>query len=148
MKTFLMMAMLAAAAVPKPWLGVGLLLQEDASGGKFLFVAAVPEGTPAAAAGLKAQDLVTAIDGKKIGFRDDLDLLEFIGALKPDQVLRLRVVRGGKTIDAQLKVGRMPAEYESRWEASLARAREKREAAAKTEPRPRRSSGGTPVTRG
>jgi S1-C subfamily serine protease len=141
------LVLMAVLAAPKPWLGVGLLLQEDASGGKFLFVAAVPDGTPAAAAGLKAQDLVTAIDGKKVAFADDLALLEFIGALKPDQVLRLRVVRDGKTIEARLKVGRMPAEYESRWDAGLARAREKREA-AKTEPRPRRSSGGTPKTRG
>ncbi|HYH10022.1 MAG TPA: PDZ domain-containing protein [Thermoanaerobaculia bacterium] len=138
MKALVLLAMLAATGA-KPWLGVGLLLQDDTSGGKFLFVAAVPEGTPAAAAGLRAQDLITAIDGKKITFRDDLDLLEFLGALEPDRTLRLRVVRSGKTMDARLKVGRMPAEYEARWNATLARARAKREAAAKAGPRPPRS---------
>ena len=111
---------------PKPWLGMGLVLRPQADGGKFLYVAHAPKDMPAYQSGIRQGDLITAIDGKPITFRDDLDLIEYTSALAVGRILKLRVVRAGKQHDLRLRVGRLPAEYEERFEESLRRAREAR----------------------
>src|SRR4051812_39320259 len=55
-------------------------------------ITGVTEDGPSAKAGLKAGDLVTAADGKKITSYDDL--LDFMTTKKPDDVVKLTVVRG------------------------------------------------------
>lgn len=61
-------------------------------------ITAVVEDGPAAKAGLKADDLVTAIDGKKVASYDDL--LDHLTTKKPDDVVKLTVVRAkGKEKD-------------------------------------------------
>jgi S1-C subfamily serine protease len=112
--------------VPKPWLGLGLKLRSDTSGGKFLYVVRAPEDAPAYQSGVRDGDLITAIDGKPIRFRDDLEVLEFSAALRPGKVLKLRLIRGGKPQELKVRIGELPAEYEALWEESLRRAREAR----------------------
>jgi S1-C subfamily serine protease len=111
----------------KPWLGMALVLRDQPRGGKFLYVAHVPESTPAHQAGIQPADLIAAIDGKPIKFQDDLDFMEFIAALKVGKPLTLRIIRAGKAFDVRLVVGALPVEYEERWVESLQHAREARQ---------------------
>lgn len=125
MKRLLLILLVAAtaAAAPKPWIGMGLKLRNDASGGRFLYVVRAPADAPAYQAGVRDGDLITAIDGKPVRFRDDLDVLEFTAALRPGKVLKLRLIRAGKPQELKVRVGELPAEYEALWEESLRRAR-------------------------
>lgn len=116
-----------AADARKPWLGMGLVLRQGPDGAEFLYVAAVPADTPAAKAGFAAGDVITAIDKKPITFGDDLDLMEFMAALKPGQTVRFQMTRAGKTKTIALKAGELPREYEERARESMERARAARE---------------------
>ena len=125
MKRLMLILLLAATAAPapKPWVGMGLKLRNDSAGGKFLYVVRAPEDAPAYKAGVRDGDLITAIDGKPVRFRDDLEVLEFSAALKPGKLLNLRIVRGGKPRELKVRVGELPAEYEAIWKENLKRAR-------------------------
>lgn len=83
----------------KGWLGMALVLRSDTRGEKFLYVAQAPENAPAYKAGVRQGDLITAIEGKRITFRDDLDIMEFTSALKVGTTLKLRAVRSGKPLE-------------------------------------------------
>ncbi|MDA1049759.1 MAG: PDZ domain-containing protein [Planctomycetota bacterium] len=77
------------------FLGVGpetlnvLLRQQGFHGARLV---SVIDGTPAARAGLKADDIVTHIDGKAVF--DESDLFWRIGILSPGTTAQLRIVRG------------------------------------------------------
>ena len=82
---------------------LGVSGEGDKGGAKITLV--VDDG-PAAKAGLKAGDLITAADGTKIGGYDDL--LDFMVPKKPDDVVKLTVVRGKETLAVDLKLGARP----------------------------------------
>ena len=67
----------------------------------------VPDGTPAAAAGLQTDDLVTRIDGERV--TDGIALIVAIRTHQPGETVLLTVVRDGdeQTIEVTLdsKVG-------------------------------------------
>ncbi len=67
---------------------LGVSGENDKGGGK---LTAVLDDGPAAKAGLKSGDLVTAVDGKTITSYDDL--LDIMVTKKPDDVVKLTVVR-------------------------------------------------------
>jgi S1-C subfamily serine protease len=115
-----------AAAARKPWLGMALVLKGASDGGKFLYVAHAPENAPAYISGIRPGDLIVRIDGKKIQFRDDLDIIEFTSSLTPEKNLKLRIVRAGKEQDLRVRVGVLPVDYEELLEQSLRKAREAR----------------------
>ncbi|MBP3957970.1 PDZ domain-containing protein [Gemmata sp. G18] len=76
-------------------------------------ITAVVEDGPATKAGLKVDDLITAVDGKKIASYDDL--LDFMATKKPDDVVKFTVVRAkGKdkdkeTLTIEMKLAPRPA---------------------------------------
>jgi putative serine protease PepD len=70
-------------------------------------VAEVRSGTPAAEAGLKAGDVVTAIDGSKISSADDLQSV--IGGKKPGDTISLTYTRDGKSHTVSVKLGTRPS---------------------------------------
>jgi S1-C subfamily serine protease len=109
-----------------PWLGAGFVLRQSPGGGKFLYVAGVQAGSPAAAAGVRRGDVVEAINGSPIRFTDELDLIEAVAALKPGSTLRMRVVRSGKSEELKIVVGLLPPELRPLAAESLQRAREQR----------------------
>ncbi len=99
-------------AVSRGWIGVqiqpvtpeiaeslGLAKPEGA------LVAGVQPGSPAETARLKASDVITAVDGEKI--TSARDLTRRIGALKPEQKVRLTVLRDGKEQSLQLVLGNL-----------------------------------------
>jgi serine protease Do len=64
--------------------------------------------SPAAKAGLKAGDVIAAVNGNKITGSPELRLA--IPQLSPGSVARVQIVRGGETVDVPVTVGEMPRE--------------------------------------
>ncbi len=65
-------------------------------------VSDVPEGTPAADAGLKAGDVVTRINGRRVS--DGIDLIVAIRSHQPGEVVDLSVLRSGKQQKVKIKL--------------------------------------------
>src|SRR5262249_5168644 len=84
---------------------VGVLLSGSTAGGAQ--VAEVQPGTPGAAAGLKAHDLITAIDGKAVSSTDQF--IAMIDNYSPGQTVTMSVKRDGKTLSIKVKLGTRPA---------------------------------------
>ena len=99
--------------VTRGWLGVQIqpvtadiaesLGLKDAKGA---IVADVTEGSPALAAGVKQGDTILKIDGKDVA--DSRDLSRKVAGIKPGDAVPLTVVRDGKTMDIEVKIGTMP----------------------------------------
>ena len=70
-------------------------------------VGAVRSGTPAAGAGLKAGDVITALDGKSVASSAELE--SAIAAHKPGDSVSLTYTRGGKSHTVQLKLASRPS---------------------------------------
>ncbi len=84
---------------------VGVFLKGNSAGGAQ--VASVSPNTPGALAGLKARDLITAIDGKMITSTDQF--IAQIDAYGPEQTVTMTVKRGGQTQSIKVKLGTRPA---------------------------------------
>jgi len=98
--------------VTRGWLGVTIqpLTPELAKGfkvaeGTGALVAAVQDGSPAAAAGVKSGDVITDFDGHKIAHSGDLPKL--VAATPVGRHVPITVVREGKTMSLDIKVARM-----------------------------------------
>jgi putative serine protease PepD len=84
---------------------VGVELLPTSAGGAQISVA--QPGTPATTAGLKAGDLITAIDGKTVASTDAF--IAMIDNYSPGQTVTLTITRGGQTKDIKVKLGIRPA---------------------------------------
>ena len=82
--------------------GVGLNKTEGA------IVSRVEEGSPAARAGLKAGDVVLAVDGKAV--RDARDLSRQIAFMGPGTTATVQVWRDGASRDLSVTIGRLPGD--------------------------------------
>ena len=101
--------------VTRGWLGVQIqpgtddiaesLGLKDAKGA---IVADVTEESPALAAGVKQGDTILKIDGKDV--TDSRDLSRKVAGIKPGDAVPLTIVRDGKTLDLEVKIGTMPDE--------------------------------------
>lgn len=67
---------------------------------------AIIKGSPAEKAGLRAEDIVLAINGKEI--EGDTTLGEYIQKYNAGDTVTLRVLRGGQTIDIPVTLGERP----------------------------------------
>jgi hypothetical protein len=84
-----------------PYFGSIPDMAETKGGVKF---ADVREGSPAGKAGLKAGDMLTEFDGKKI---DNLyDFTYALRAKQPGDTVRVKVLRGGQTVEADVLLER------------------------------------------
>lgn len=90
---------------PTPFLGVANLTSPEA--GKGVAVGEVPDDTPAHAAGLKAGDIITALNDQPI--EDIKTLIETVKAGKVGDEVALTVQRGEETLELTLKLGARPA---------------------------------------
>ncbi len=79
----------------------------DSTGATGALVGSVSAGGPAAAAGLKAGDVVTAIDGSKIGGSGDL--VATIARKRPGDTVKVTVRRGGDTLTLRMTLGTQPS---------------------------------------
>ncbi len=101
--------------VTRGWLGV--LIQpvtEDIAeslglaDAKGAIVADVTEDSPALSAGIKQGDTILNFDGKEI--KDSRDLARQVAQVKPGDSVPVKLIRGGKTMDIEVKIGTMPVE--------------------------------------
>jgi putative serine protease PepD len=88
---------------------VGVLLNGTSTGGAQ--VTQVQPGSPAASAGLRQGDLVTAIDGKKMNSTQQF--IETVDTYGPGKTITLSIKRGGSTQDIKLTLGTRPASQTS-----------------------------------
>ncbi|HTI33835.1 MAG TPA: trypsin-like peptidase domain-containing protein [Miltoncostaea sp.] len=95
----------AGQKVAHAYLGVST---GDITNGTGAAVGAITAGGPAATAGLKAGDVVTAVDGKPI--EGSADLVAAIAAKAPGDQITLTVKRGGDTTDITATLGTQPAQ--------------------------------------
>ncbi|MGH7392537.1 MAG: trypsin-like peptidase domain-containing protein [Candidatus Rokuibacteriota bacterium] len=107
--------LLASGTVTRGWLGVSLqpLTAELASSfgladTKGALVADVVPGSPAARAGLKSGDVITALDGQTIA--GPSDVARMVGLAKPGQERRLTVWRDRKEVKIQTRLDQAPGE--------------------------------------
>ena len=100
----------AAAPDPNAVPGSGYLgasVDDTAVPGQGVVVQMVKPGTPAEASGLKAGDIITAIDDKPCRGLDDLDAV--FGQATVGTRLRMTVTRGGKNEPLTVTLGKRPA---------------------------------------
>ena len=129
---FVMLAACATAPPPVPprveqapqppgYLGFGFTYHKpDAANGTggWLMVRHVPDDGPAHRAGLKPQDVITAIDGRALDFADDGGILNILEALRPGDVIRL-TLGGHEAREVTLVAADMPPDKLRIWEANF-----------------------------
>ncbi len=105
--------------VERGWLGVSMQrldpeLAAALSAGetKGALIAGVERDGPAARAGLRPGDLVTAVDGRPIAL--PRDLAEAVAAVKPGGTITLRLLRDGQPVEQKVTLGQSPGTREAR----------------------------------
>ncbi len=82
-------------------------VQIGTTGGPGVYVASVQPGGPAAKAGIKAGDVITAINGRPTATLDDVSSV--LSELKPGRTVKLRIVtQGGTQKTVQVTLGTFP----------------------------------------
>ena len=71
-------------------------------------VAAAQKDSPAAAAGVKSGDVITAVDGETVA--DPHDLARRIAALGPKKTVKLSIIRNGSPMTLDVTLGTMPVD--------------------------------------
>jgi S1-C subfamily serine protease len=69
-------------------------------------IGGVVPGSPAASAGLRPRDVITAIDGQQLS--DESSLAEILSQKKPGDTVTLTVIRGGQQQDVSVTLGDAP----------------------------------------
>ena len=102
-------------SVTRGWIGVQIqnvtadladdLGLKDSAGA---LVAVAQKDSPAAAAGVKSGDVITAVDGQAVA--DPHDLARRIAALGPKKTAKLSIVRNGSPMTIDVTLGAMPAD--------------------------------------
>ncbi|MFI0846935.1 Do family serine endopeptidase [Mesorhizobium sp. IMUNJ 23232] len=101
-------------SVSRGWLGVEIqpvnkdiadsIGLQDAKGA---IVSQAQEGSPALKAGIKAGDVITAVDGKEVD--SPRELARAVGAIQPGKSVEVTVWRGGKSETLNLELGTLPS---------------------------------------
>lgn len=109
---------LLAADKPQGTLGLGYTIHKaDHSDYKqWLFVRGVMPGGAAEKAGVRAQDLIVAVNGKPLAYGDDVALLEFFATIREGDRIRLKIVRGDERHDVTVTAAAMTAEQRRLWQ--------------------------------
>jgi serine protease Do len=104
-----------SGAVTRGWIGVqiqsvtaDLADNLGLKGTTGALVAETQKDSPAAAAGVKSGDVITAVDGEAVA--DPHDLARRIAALGPKKTAKLSVVRDGSPMTISVTLGAMPAD--------------------------------------
>jgi serine protease Do len=95
--------LLAKGFIERGWLGVSV---EDRDDG--VTIATLDRSGPAAKAGLKAGDVVVAVNGDKID--SSRGLIRTVAVVPPGNTVRVTIRRQGHEMEVPVNVGRRPAE--------------------------------------
>jgi len=96
--------LIAGKSVEHAYLGVAVGNSQTGTGAR---IGTVRSGSPAAAAGLKVGDIVTAVDGEAIA--DANGLTAVVGEHAPGDTIKVTVDRNGTTVNLTVKLGTRPA---------------------------------------
>jgi S1-C subfamily serine protease len=97
----------AGRTIAKPKRGyLGIRMSAGSLKTAGVVVEQVQDDSPAAEAGLKAQDVIAAVDGRKIA--DPADLARAIGGAKPGAQVKLTVLRDGKRLTVRATLDEHP----------------------------------------
>jgi S1-C subfamily serine protease len=119
--TLFVAASLAAGTVPQGWLGFGFLTHRAANGTiDFLHVRNVAKGGPADRAGLRPLDVIVALNGTPVRFRDDRAALAFFAHTALGQRVVVTVVRSGQPRRLAVVAARPPNDQSATWERNRA----------------------------
>jgi serine protease Do len=96
--------------IERGWLGVSVQDLPGPEAGKIrptgVGIAAVDRGGPAARAGVKQGDVITAVNGQRVD--TSRDLIRSVAAMPPGGAVSLSVRRQGRTLEVSVTVGRRP----------------------------------------
>jgi serine protease Do len=98
--------LLSKGSIERGWLGVSV---EDRDDG--VTIATIDRTGPAAKAGIKAGDVVIAINGDKID--SSRGLIRAVAAVAPGNSVRVTIKRQGHEMEIPVNVGRRPAEQQA-----------------------------------
>jgi serine protease Do len=98
--------LLAKGSIERGWLGVSV---EDRDDG--VTIATLDRSGPAAKAGIRAGDVVTAVNGDKI--ETSHGLIRAVAVVAPGNSVRLTIRRLGREMEVSVNVGRRPAEQQA-----------------------------------
>jgi len=87
---------------------LGITFQKDDGG---LIVTEVKPDGPASKAGLKANDLITKLDGVAMADAETGELVKMIGGMRPGTVVAVEVKRGPEALTLKVKLGSRPADF-------------------------------------
>lgn len=102
------------------WTGMGITRGRGEARSPWLHVRHVTAGGPAATAGIRAQDVITHIDGRPVTFRTDKDVLDYFGSLEPGQKVKFTVRRAAGEAVITVTAARMPPKMWERWKHNRA----------------------------
>jgi serine protease DegQ len=103
-------SIIATGTVTRGWIGIELqnvVHTASRAGAHGVLVANVMPSGPAAQAGIRRGDMLTAIEGRPVG--DTTSLLNTVALLKPGSQAALTVVRERSELKLKVVVGRRPA---------------------------------------
>lgn len=121
------LAALAEPAVRPGWLGFSFT-HHVAGEEQWLMVCAVQPGSPADEAGIRQNDVITAIDRKPIRFTDSAALLETLALVRPGQRVKFSVIHDQRKKERVVTAAPMSDEQYERWKTNLQMARRARNA--------------------
>ena len=100
-------ALIRGGRVERGWLGVSVAdAEEQGRGRRGALVMGVERGSPAARAGLRQGDLVTALNGEPVA--TSRALVRGVAGLPPGETVRLTLTRGGRSQEVAVQIGRRP----------------------------------------
>ncbi len=101
---------LKTGVVRRGWLGITLQDLDPKLAESFglkdsngALVADVMKDQPAAKAGIKSGDIITAADGTVV--TNTKDIIQYVGSKQPNTTVRLTILRDGKTLNINVKLG-------------------------------------------
>lgn len=99
--------------VTRGWLGVGIqdltppmAKALGVAGSDGALVSSVNENSPAQRGGVKEDDVIASVDGERVG--TSAALTRLVALKRPESVVALAVVRGGKPLELKVKLGTRP----------------------------------------
>ncbi|MEA2342443.1 MAG: hypothetical protein QOF63_612 [Thermoanaerobaculia bacterium] len=117
------------AATPRPspgWLALGYTYNSSGPAHApviWLFVRDVLPGGPAARAGVRPHDVITAINGHRITFKNDIESLNFFASMHAGDRVTLGIRRGAQTLAITVVATQAPPDIARRREMNQALAK-------------------------
>lgn len=121
---FCALATTLAAADRRPgFLGLGMTHHANGDE-RWLMARIIVAGGPADTAGIRVSDVITALGGRPVRFRNMAEVMDYLATIRPRQRVEVTILRDGKSMRRVVTAIEMPDEYWERWQATRKIARE------------------------